>query len=68
LRRYNTLPAIDLTAANGNTMAKESAGVLVKVAAALGHPACLAAISAVAGGLVGRCRLKPVVEVPGFNA
>ena len=29
----------------------EGAGVLVKVAAALGHPACLAAISAVAGGL-----------------
>ena len=47
----HTLPPIDLTAADGNTAARESTSAAVKIAQALGHPACLAAVRAVAVSL-----------------
>jgi hypothetical protein len=50
-RKGHTLPPIDLTAADGNTAAREGAGAAVKIAQALGHPACLAAVRAVAASL-----------------
>lgn len=61
----HTLPPIDLTAADGNTAARESAAVIVKIAQALGHPACLAAVRAVAASLA--ATLVSYAYVPFYN-
>ena len=62
----HTLPPIDLTAADGNTAARENAGVVVKIAQAMGHPACLAAVRAVAASLA--ATLVSYAYVPFYEA